>query len=88
MTPPFNPAPPPVALPNRSDPAGSATRHAVTGILASVLTSYAMRRGLPVDPAVGGAVASEISNWVVGIGVAVGTAASAGVGALWRRFVG
>lgn len=71
----------PKPLPVANTPAGSATRHFVTGILAALLGGYAARKGVPVPPE----VLQETSGWVLGLGTALAAGAAGAVGALWRK---
>jgi len=73
-----------MAASNENTPTGSATRHAVTGIVASIIAAFVARKNLPVPPE----AVSESANWITGVGVAVAAAAAGAVGSLWRKLIG
>lgn len=68
---------------DKNTTSSSATRHAVTGLVATALGVWLGKKGVTLGPDSN----AEIATAVVGAVVAAGTAASAGLGALWRRLI-
>jgi hypothetical protein len=55
----------------------------VTGIVSTIIAMLAARKGVTV----GADGTTELANWVVGVGLAAGTAGASAAGALFRKYV-